>query len=328
MADGTKINPNTDPGIPAGDPGQITVTASTDFTAPSAEGGFTTLTGQINNARSQAVAQDAYNVQQYNDWRVRLALAPGASGYLYKTNDPGILAPLQQTDGIVFPYTPAIAVSYVANYDSPNLIHTNYKIVQYQSSAVENVTLTCDFTAQDTTEANYLLAVIHFLRSVTKMFYGQDENPKNGTPPPICYLYGLGAYQFDAHPLVINSFNYNLPTDVDYIRAGSGVTLPGVSKYAQHTTSETPDSGNIFTKVFRLLQGGNNIQPGGGPRPTQFSNPGQKITEPTYVPTKISIQIGALPLVSRNDISNNFSVKNYATGKLLRGSQNGNRGLW
>jgi hypothetical protein len=46
------------------------------------------------------------------------------------------------------------------------------------------------------------------------------------------------------------------------------------------------------------------------------------------VPTKITITLTCVPVVSRNTISNDFSVKEYATGKLLRGSQNNKPGVW
>jgi hypothetical protein len=42
----------------------------------------------------------------------------------------------------------------------------------------------------------------------------------------------------------------------------------------------------------------------------------------------MQIQITALPMVTRNDISNNFSLKQYATGALLRGTQNKRAGIW
>ena len=82
-------------------------------------------------------------------------------------------------------------------------------------SYTDNVGITATFTAQDTTEANYLLAVIHFFRTVTKMFYGQDQLA--GTPPPVLFLDGYGPYTFDHIPIVITSFDYSLPNDVDYI---------------------------------------------------------------------------------------------------------------
>ena len=240
------------------------------------------------------------------DWRVKLSLATGAN-YLYKASKPGILAPLAATDGVVFPYTPTVNTSYVANYDGVLPTHSNYRIQQYSSSSVEQVTVTADFTAQDTFEANYMLACIHFFKSMTKMFYGQDENPTRGTPPPLGFFYGLGAFQLDNHPVAITNFTYNLPNNVDYIRA---------------TNSDTSSSGKFATE--NLI--GGQIQPGGNRPPATFTDtPDQAIT---YVPTKITLSISCVPVISRNTISNDFSLKEYATGKLMRGSQNNKPGIW
>ena len=279
------------------------------------------------NTQSQATQQDAVNFQAKEDWRVRLSLSPGAT-YLYKASSPGILAPLQATDGVIFPYTPAISVQYNANYDATELTHSNYKFFTYRGSAVDSVTIGCDFTAQDTFEANYLLAVIHFFRSMTKMFYGRDENPTNGTPPPLCYLSGLGAFQFDAHPLVITAFTYTLPTDVDYILAGGTSTPAGVNRQNDPAQGKPGESGMAQAQAVRMGSGGSGINPGAivSPPNWQTSNTGTK--DATYVPTKISLSITANPIVTRNDISNKFSLKQYATGALLRGTQRAGGGIW
>ena len=270
------------------------------------------LTSEKAETQATANAQDATNFQAKEDWRVRLSLSPGAN-YLYKAKGAeGILLPLVATDGIIFPYTPNITVVYAAHYEPTTLTHSNYKIFQYGSSSVDNVTITAEFTAQDTFEANYLLAVIHFFRSVTKMFYGNDQDPLNGTPPPLCYLSGLGEYQFDAHPLVITSFNYTLPTDVDYVRAGVG------------SAASPTKVNNISASTTRL---GPNLTPGGLSSPPAFSS-STPYTKPTYVPTKMQIAITAYPVVTRSDISNNFSLTKYATGELLQGTKRKGGGIW
>jgi hypothetical protein len=257
------------------------------------------------------------------DWRVRLSLGPGAN-YLYKGDNAGILAPLRDTGGVLFPYTPSINVNYAASYDTSELVHSNYKNFQYRSSSVDSISITCDFTAQDTKEARYVLAVIHFFRSVTKMFYGQDQNPKNGTPPPLCYLTGMGAFQFDRHPLAITAFNLALPTDVDYIRAGSVNDNPGVSADAEFFRDNT-----YSQSVQNLLQGQGGLAPGGITPAPQFKTRPTGTTEATYVPTKIGISISAIPINSRNSISNNFSLRDYGSGQLLRGSKNRTgTGMW
>jgi len=273
-------------------------------------------------AQSTATKQDSASFQKAKDWRVRISLAPGAK-YLYKgvsKTEAGILAPLQDTDGVIFPYTPNISVSYAAGYDATDIAHSNYKVYQYKGSSVDNVTITGDFTAQDTTEANYMLAVIHFFRSVTKMFYGQDQNPKNGVPPPLCYLSGFGSYQFDNHPLAITNFTYTTPTDVDYIRAGSQTNMPGQNVSQQSSVLNTIASA---ASAIRLLSSNLTV------KAPNFQAQNSAInSDATYVPTKISIAITAVPVVSRNDISNTFSLKKYGTGELLKGSTRNGGGIW
>ena len=283
-----------------------------------AYGGMKGLQGSVDNARARQITQDAENAKTQGDWRVRLSLAPSAS-YLYKAANPGILKYLQKTDGVIFPYVPQIQVTYAAHYDAAELTHSNYKIFQYKNSSIDQISISCDFTAQDNEEANYLLAVIHFFRSVTKMFYGQDDIPKAGTPPPLCYLSGLGGFQFDRHPLVISSFNYSLPNDVDYIRAGSPTLQPGVDSSAYNgSTGADATVGSV--RLGRLNPGATE----NAPQFTKATN-----TQPTYVPTKISISLVAYPIVTRSDISNKFSLADYATGALLQGSKNpSGGGIW
>lgn len=269
--------------------------------------------GAVQNARLTGVLNDSLPATNFPDWRVKLSLAPGAD-YLYKApNNPGILAPLAATDGVIFPYTPQISVAYTAMYDTTMPAHSNYKIYQYTSSAVDQVTITGDFTAQDTYEANYVLAVIHFFRSVTKMFYGQDEYPKPGTPPPLVFIDGMGAFQFNRHPLIITNFTFNLPNDVDYIRSNLTTTAAPINP----TAGQGPDI-RLGSSITR-----------GGQVPALITNNDTNFTlSPTYVPTKMQIQVTALPIVSRNQISNAFSLRQYATGALTKGNSRAGGGIW
>ena len=276
------------------------------------------LQGPKNDTIAQQTGQDAVNKQVTDDWRVRLSLAQGTN-YLYNAKPAGILSYLAHTDGVVFPYVPQIQVTYAANYETADIVHTNYKMIQYKNSAVDQITITGDFTAQDTYEANYMLAVIHFFRSVTKMFYGKDQIPKPGTPPPLCYLHGLGNFQFDNHPLVISSFNYSLPSDVDYIRASSPTLAPGADSTAYNIKGQNQSIGDVRRGILNT---------GATEAPAKFPDKATN-TKATYVPTKMSISITAFPIVSRNNISNTFSLKKYATGELLQGSINPRGGgIW
>jgi hypothetical protein len=268
------------------------------------------------NARQQAAIQSQRKQNNDTDWRVRLSLAP-QSTYLYNAPDSagqpgsGILAPLRRTNGVIFPYTPRITTVYEATYNEYNLTHANYRGFFYQGSKVGDIQIEATFTAQDTAEAEYLLAVIHFFKSVTKMFYGQD--PQRGTPPPLVYLSGYGDFQYNQHPCAVAQFNYNLPQDVDYIRARSKNTIPpGLLQRRQRQAVPT----NIFESVWaRLTAAG--LTKGAQPAPPPV--PVLGTADSTYVPTKLDISLILKPMQSREQVSRQFSLKQYANGDLLKG---------
>jgi hypothetical protein len=219
----------------------------------------------------------------------------------------------------VFPYTPSIETAYKAKYDAYDLVHSNYRGYFYKNSNVEEISIKGTFTAQDTKEAQYLLAVIHFFRSVTKMFYGQDQEA--GTPPPLVFLSGLGQYQFNQHPCVVSSFNYSLPTDVDYIRA-DGFNNIGVNMENRRSLGSGPALGGSLGTIQRLLT--NLLPPGAEPSPPWAGAVNQNISNrnsinSTYVPTKMEISISLLPMQTRNQVSQQFSLKGFAQGRLLTG---------
>ena len=270
----------------------------------------------LQKTREQPAIQAQYQSPASGDWRVRLRLAPNAE-YLYKDSSNEILKPLLASDGVVFPYMPTISTSYNANYENTELTHSNYRGQFYKSSYVGDVSLTGTFTAQDTVEANYLLAVIHFFRSVTKMFYGQDA--ERGAPPPLVYLIGLGQYQFNNQPCVVSSFNYSLPNDVDYIR-----TKPNnynINLGPRQTKSDNGPFGQISSIVNRLRNAA--LPRGAVPGiPDQSLVTAQSVTNidnNTYVPTRMDIQLTLLPIQTRSQQSQQFSVKQFANGNLLKG---------
>jgi len=265
--------------------------------------------------RDQFTLQQRFNTSSQGDWRVRLRLAPGAK-YLYRAQDPGILQPLVPTDGIIFPYTPTISTQYSAKYDSYNLTHSNYRGYFYQSSQVGDITVTGTFTAQDTTEAEYLLAVIHFFRSVTKMFYGKD--PQRGSPPPLVELSGFGEYQFNNHPCLVASFNYTLPNNVDYIQVkpnNQGLNMSARTNKVSSSPASTIESVLRRLTTSRLPKGAQGTPADLGVVRNTVNGLGQT----TYVPTKIEISVVLHPLQTRQQVSQGFSLENFAKGNLLKG---------
>ena len=286
-------------------------------TAEEAQNEANFLAGLRGNAKSQGTLQSRYKQPNNGDWRVRLSLAPN-SNYLYNAGSAaGVLAPLAATNGVIFPYTPNISTTYSADYEKYNLIHSNYRGLFYKSSSVGDVQIRATFTAQDTREAAYLLAVIHFFRSVTKMFYGQDA--QRGTPPPLVYLSGYGGWQFNNHACVVSSFNYNLPNEVDYIRTDAPNNFGPNMSNRQTSVAGLSSGFNLGRQAQLLAQG---IFGGAIPtKPAQNSlfASVNNTNEANYVPTKMEIDIVLIPVQTRSQVSKQFSLEGFASGRLLKG---------
>jgi hypothetical protein len=134
----------------------------------------------------------------------------------------GPFSTLQFSEGIIFPYTPQLGVEHKANYSSVNPTHSNYTQYYYKNSSVGEISLTAKWTVQNEYEAGIYLGVVHLLRALTKMKFGDDANA--GSPPPVCRLYAYGDFMFNKTPVVISSFKIDLPIDVDYITTGNGAS--------------------------------------------------------------------------------------------------------
>jgi hypothetical protein len=315
--------------LPAAIPDSLSPYITTAIRDASAAAGLTAINdllvrqnATLQKAKEQATLQARNNgAASTADWRVRLQLAPGAT-YLYKDPAPGILAPLFSTDGVIFPYTPSIETSYTANYDKYDLVHSNYRGYYYKNSAVNDINIRGTFTAQDTAEAEYMLAVIHFFRSITKMFYGQDA--LRGAPPPLVYLSGFGDFQFNDHPCLVSNFSYSLPNDVDYIRAWAPNNYGNLFSQRAKTGSISVNPGSasatrLSNSSFTADNGVTIILDNSPPAQSPISQNVNNLTGATYVPTKIEINITLLPTNTRSQVSQQFSVKEFANGNLLKG---------
>lgn len=154
---------------------------------------------------------------QVSDWRVKLNCNFAVFG------DNPLFRMLSETRGLVFPYTPSITLTHKANYtQAEGLTHTNFPFASYKNSQVEDITISSDFSVQNTTEGWYWLAAVLFLRSATKMFYGASQ--PQGFPPVVCRLEGYGSAMFNNVPVVVKSFQLELKDNVQYMEVP---TMPG-----------------------------------------------------------------------------------------------------
>jgi hypothetical protein len=191
----------------------------------------------INNRTiSRAVIASSNSVSDASDWRVSISIPD----VILDNGD--ILAPLRESSGssafntgnrMIFPFNPTVLLSHSANYSQIQPTHTNYPYNAYETSQVDAITITGEFFQENENDAKYWIACLHFLRSATKMFYG-NSSPL-GNPPVVCRLNGYGKHILNNMPVVITNFTTDLPVDVDYIQC----TVNGLPNYVPTQSSIT-----------------------------------------------------------------------------------------
>lgn len=173
--------------------------------------------GATPNSKNKVSAQVNPTSQAYSetlDWRVSLAVPDVIQG-------GPVLAPLASTNNrMIFPFNPTIVYSHTANYNALNLTHTNYPFYAYQNSQIDQIQINGDFISENEDDARYWLACLHFLRTITKMFYGNGNFL--GNPPPLSRLNGYGKHVLNDIPVIVTNFTVDLPNDVDYIPCSVG----------------------------------------------------------------------------------------------------------
>lgn len=148
------------------------------------------------------------------DIRVRLAALNPGDVY---SEQSGILAPLSQTQGMLFPYTPQIGFSQSVSYADLQLVHSNTDYMAYTRTPSVSITIAGKFTVQNQAEGKYALACLHFLRTVSKSYFGKLDGPKAGLPPPILLLNGYGSYMFNDLRVILKNHSWTFDENTDGI---------------------------------------------------------------------------------------------------------------
>lgn len=182
------------------------------------------------------------------DWRARLRPKKGGEETFYSPSvgNPGegftdyLMRPIEESGGLVWQTTPSIFLNGTADYDQKYMQGMQYPINTYFHSRAPEIPVTADFTANDQYEARYMLALMTFLKISTKGFYGDSAvaNGRYGTPPPVMVFEYLGDHGFNKVPVVVNSYQFQLDNNVDYVP----VVIEG-------TTTFVPAMANVIVNL-------------------------------------------------------------------------------
>jgi hypothetical protein len=218
------------------------------------------------------------------DWRVRLSIPDD-----FKSAPA--LRPIVEVGAFIFPYTPTIQIAHTTNYQEVSLTHQNYQFMAYENSRADSITVSGPFNVEDGAQAKYWISALHFLRSATKMYAGNDADA--GNPPPILKFNAYGEYVFNNLPVVVKSFQFDLPMDADYIPANDSFLGSAISGIGQAVGGRL--GGVIGGAVGNFL----------------------KNAKDSRVPTKSTLSVTLQPVYSRTAMRQ-FSLVDFVNGKYVK----------
>lgn len=236
------------------------------------------------------------------DRRVRLRPKNAAADYVYgdmgDLRNPTLLSFLRSSNGMVWNVTPIISEQRTINYETEQSIHTNSNYNNYKNTSNTVINIQGDFYANTAAEAMYMLSCINFIRSVSLMDFGREaaisNNPKKavlGSPPPILLLSAYGKYIYNDIPVILKSYGFNYPNDVDYIQVPVDASL---------TNFNTTDAQS--RAFFNQL------------RSTGYMNPENEV----WVPQKMSISLQLEEQPTSDYMSKDFNLNAFKRGSLMR----------
>jgi hypothetical protein len=272
-----------------------------------------TTSSTLLNTATTTSNKSKYNLKK--DYRARLSIAPLQSPLFSQTlyrltgiddkTKNGFLKPIFETSGIIFPYTPTIKVAGQVNYQSNSITQTNYEAHTWMSTKPESFSLDAKFVATTPAEARYMLAVITFLRAITKgdtgeksyNIFKEDEKLGNdaanmlrcvpGLPPPLLYFSAYGDLMINEVPVLINQYSYQLQNNVDYIEL-----LLDTNDWSDKMVSDGLSSRSDNTISCHL-------------------------------PTEIDLSLSLLTAPNPHKMRKEFNIWEFKTGKLLKNGTSG-----
>jgi len=239
----------------------------------------------------------------FRDRRARLSAKGNteARNLIYgKNTSENILRPIWETGGLLWPYTPIITDNTTVQYDSYDPIHTNQPFLAFKSVAAKEIMCSGQFTAMNQQEATYCLAAIHFLRTITKMFFGiggedQAAIAARGTPPPVLLFNAHGTAMFHNVPVVVTSYSIEFPQDVDYVELERSVSNANIRDIFTEEALGIDRESDAFSVNIRQQEG---------------------IT--AWIPTRFNVTVNMTVQNTPNRLRRNFNLNDFRTGKLIK----------
>jgi hypothetical protein len=268
-------------------------------------------------------------VQNSQNRRVSLRPRPAAASRVYGV---GLLDPIKATGGLVWPYTPTISYSHNVDYQTIQTVHANQDFHIYSKTPAVELQVSGDFSVQNQQEGEYALAAIHFLRTMAKMNFGEND-PNAGTPPPILLFDAYGPFVFNDVPVIVKGFQIEFPDNVDYVQvraAGANQTVPARTQAAPErvdtpiapasiSREPLPTGDPTTDRLNQVLESRTLVVPGVVPGVVGGSKTPQPTQSPTFytvwLPSLFKITTSLVVQHTPNSLRKDFNLPRFRDGQ-------------
>lgn len=135
---------------------------------------------------------------------------------------------------IIFHVSPNVDESRSATYDTISPLHFPGSIQVYKTTNARAININGKFIARNTAEAARTIEYMNLIRSWVMPYYGEGTSEKEytskrlGAPPDILVLRAYGKKNMEYIPVVLSSYSWTYPDDVDYIPTEFGESCPRI----------------------------------------------------------------------------------------------------
>lgn len=138
----------------------------------------------------------------------------------------------QTGEVVVFYVSPNINESRSVSYETISPVHHPGSIQVYKTTNARNFNVNGKLVSRTRKEATQNMIYMNLLRSWTMPYYGKGtaNNPetmdKLGAPPDILNFRAYGRYNLENIPVILTSYSWTYPDNVDYLPTLSGDPFP------------------------------------------------------------------------------------------------------
>lgn len=204
-----------------------------------AEGAISSATDMVNGAVASVTTKASEMSKMLGGFGASKQASSGNAGSSMvkqgsKTEEFMVQLRSKQSGAVVrFNVSPTIDESRAANYEHIAPIHHPGTIQVYKNSESRQFNITAKLIARTQAEATINIRYLNQIRGWLMPYYGQgtansSEKERLGGPPDILVLNAYGLKNIASVPVVLTSYHWVYPDQVDYIPTTEGIPCPTI----------------------------------------------------------------------------------------------------